>query len=369
MKKRLIILLAVVMTLSLILAACSGGMTPPAENTPAPEPAPAPDTSTPAPEPVGEVFELTLMNHEGPNSATARQIDHWCAAVLEASGGQLVVTPFHGSLGGPRDTYNMVVDGSVDIGWGLPSFYPGMFPASDVIALPFIGAKDSMQAGHAMSDLYTTTDYLKEEWSGVKVIMLHTNIVAPLITKDKKIEKLEDLKGLNIRTIGGPPTEWAKLVGANPMTIDLGEIYTSMEKGVINAITSAGWEVVEANKFYELGDYFLDFEMQVNPCFFVMNWDAWNKLPPNLQAVIDEFSGAKALEVFGPEREAARQVAYDKIAERGGEVYKLSADEQKRFAEVGDKASDIWRENASGKGIDADALRAKAIELLAKYAQ
>lgn len=370
MKKRMLMVLAVVMALSVILAACGGGMTEP----PAPEPEPAPETAAPepepapAPEPAGEVVELTLMNHEGPNSPTARQIDDWCAAVLEASGGRLVVTPFHGSLGGPRDTYNMVLDGSVDIGWGLPSFYPGVFPATDAIALPFIGAKNAMQAGHAMVELYETTDFIKPEWTDVHVIMLHTNIVAPLITKDLKIEKIEDLKGLNIRTIGGPVTEWAKIVGANPMTIDLGEIYTSMEKGVIDAITSTGWEVVLANNFYELGDYFLDFEMQVNPCFLVMNQNSWEALPDDLKAVIDEYSGHKAMDTFGPKREEARATVNQMILDRGGEIYTLNDEQKAKFAEAGDQASDVWRDQVNATGVDANALRDKAIELMAKYA-
>jgi len=369
MKKRSFIIIAFIIAFTMVLAACGGGMNEPPP-APEPEPAPAPtEPAAPAPEPVGEVIELTLMQHEGPQSPTARQLDSWCEAVNIASNGQLVVTPFHGSLGGPRDTYNMVIDGSVDIGWGLPSFYPGVFPATDVIALPFIGAQSAMQAGHAMVELYETTDYLKPEWEDVHVIMLHTNMVAPLITKDLKIEKLEDLKGLNIRTIGGPVTEWAKLVGMNPMTIDLGEIYASMEKGVINAITSAGWEVVAANNFYELGDYFLDFEMQVNPCFFVMNKAKWDSLPDNIKAVIDDYSGHKAMDTFGPEREKARAAVAEIINERGGLIYGLSDEEKARFAEVGDQASDIWRDMVSATGIDADALRDKAIEMMAKYAE
>ena len=370
MKKRSFII-AIIIAFTMVLAACGGGMTePPATPDPGPETVPEePAAPTPTPDPVGEVIELTLMQHEGPNSPTARQIDSWCEAVNVASGGQLVVTPFHGSLGGPRDTYNMVIDGSVDIGWGLPSFYPGVFPATDAIALPFIGAQSAMQAGHAMVELYETTDYLKAEWSDVHVIMLHTNMVAPLITKDLKIEKIEDLKGLNIRTIGGPVTEWAKLVGMNPMTIDLGEIYASMEKGVINAITSTGWEVVLANNFYELGDYFLDFEMQVNPTFFVMNQAKWDSLPDNIKAVIDEYSGHKAMDTFGPEREKARAAVAEIIDERGGLIYGLSDEQKAIFAEYGDKASDIWRDQVNATGIDADALRDKAIEMMAKYAE
>jgi len=369
MKKKFFIVIAVMMAFSLMMAACGGGMTtPPADTTPAPAPdttAPAPDTTAPA----GDVVELTLMNHEGPQSATAYMIDAWCAAVKEASGGSLIVTPFHGSLGGPRDTYNMILDGSVDMGFGLPSFYPGVFPGSDCIALPFIGAMNSMQAGHAMQELYETTDYLKPEWSDVHVICLYTNTVAPLITADKKVETINDVKGLNIRTIGGPVTEWAKLAGANPMTIDLGEIYTSFEKGVINAVTAVGWEAVEATKIYELGNYFLDYEMQVNPTFLVMNQAKYDSLSDENKAIIDSLSGHKAIDIQGDMREQARQRVYQTIADRGGDVYKLPDAEQAKFVTLGEQARQSWRDSANAAGIDAAALEAKTIELLAKYAE
>ena len=369
MKKRLFMIVAVVLALSLALAACGGGgsSTPP-DQPATPEPS-APSGSEPAAEAPLEVIELTMMNHEGPASVTAIMLDIWCDAIAEASGGSLIITPFHGSLGGPRDTYNMVVDGSVDIGFGLASFYPGMFPASDVIALPFLGAQNALQGGHAMQELYDTTDFLKPEYSDVHVILATTNTVAPLITVDKKVEKIEDLRGYNIRTIGGPITEFMKLAGANPMTIDLGEIYTSLEKGVINAVSAVGWEATEATKIYELGNYFLDYEMQVNPTFIIMNQAKYDSLPAAHKAILDEFSGHKAIDVQGDGREQSRQRMYDAIRDQGGEVYQLEPAEYERFKEVGSEASAIWREQVEAVGIDADALEAKCAELFAKYAQ
>ena len=372
MKRRLSIVIAVILVLSLALAAC-GGKQAPAPAAPA-EPAAPADPATPAPAEPLEVIELTLMNHEGPNSVTAAMLDKWCAAVLEESGGALIVTPFHGSLGGPRDTYNMVMDGSVDIGFGLPTFYPGVFPATEVIGLPFIGAQNSMQAGHAMQELWDTTDVIRNEWNDVHSILQCTNTLSPLFTRDKKIMSVNDLKGMNIRTVGAPVTEWAKIVGANPMPVDLGEVYTSFEKGVINAITSVGWEAVESTSVWELGKYFLDFEMQVNPTFIVMNLDSWNRLPDTHKAFLDACSGHNAIEIMGDDREVSRARVAGKIRDKSPDnlIYRLDdldPAEVQKFKDAGYKARDVWRGqvDALGAGIDTKALEEAATALMEKW--
>ena len=314
-----------------------------------------------------EVYEFNLQNHDSPTGATAQFLDAWAEEISEASDGRIKITNFHGgSLGGPKDTYNMVVDGTVDIGWGLPSFYPGIFPATDAIALPFIGVETSLQASYALWDLFDSTEHLKDEWSNVKVLLLHTNCDAPLIT-DKKLESINDLRGMNLRVNGGPPTEWAKLADANPMNIGIGDVYSSMEKGVINGVTSTGWDVVNAFKFYEQADYFLDYSIHVNPYFLVMNNASYEKLPDDLKTIMDKYTGYGALEIVGSRWADVKEDVFKKIDAAGGEIYTLPAQEHEKFVELGVRARETWMNELKNKGIDSQGLVDKTMELLDKY--
>ena len=371
MRRKFYIVLALLLAACFALAACGGGIEQPApvESEPAavePEPA-APEPEPAAPEPAGEVFEFNLQNHDAPTGATAMFLDAWAEEVNKASNGQIVIHCFHGgSMGGPGDSYNMVADGTVDIAWGLPSFTPGLFPNTDVIALPFIGVKTSLQASYAIWELYDSTDFLKEEWSNVHMILLHTNCDAPLIT-NTKVEKADDIRGMNMRVNGGPPTEWATLAGANPMNMGIGDVYSAMERGVVDGVTSTGWDVVSAFRFYEQGQYFLDYSIHVNPYFLVMNNDSYNSLPDDLKAVIDQYSGYGALEVVGTRWADVKADVFDKIAESGGEIYKLDDAEQAIFNEYGVQAREKWMADTNDRGTDAEALVAKAMELLDKH--
>lgn len=381
MRHKLALLLSIVLTLALALTISACGGTDSTDTTAVPSTA-TPTTEAPATTattgagsdttavtaaPTGEVFEFNLQNHDSPTGATAQFLDAWAAAIKEASNGRIVINNFHGgSLGGPKDSYNMVVDGTVDIAWGLPSFSPGLFPATDAIALPFIGVKTSLQASYALWELYDSTEYLKPEWSKVKVILLHTNCDAPLIT-DKKIASITDIKGMNLRINAGPPTEWAKLAGANPMNIGIGDVYAAMEKGVVNGVTSTGWDVVNAFKLYEQGKCFLDYAIHVNPYFLVMNMNSYNKLPDDLKAVLDQFSGYGALEIVGSRWADVKADVLNKISQAGKELYTLPAEEMAKFQALGEQARQVWMTDLKGKGIDTDGLVAKTMELLAKH--
>lgn len=357
MKKRLYPLLAIIMVLALVLSAC-GGKAPEGSS----------DTNSDQTDQTSDkVYEFNLHNFDAPTGPTAQFLDAWAAKVYEDSNGRIKVNCFHGgSMGGPKDTYPMVINGTVELGWSLANFYPGQFPATEAITLPFIGVNSAMQGSYAQWELYDSTDYLKPEWKDVKMILLHTNNDSPIMTKKKKIEKVEDLKGLNVRVNGGPPTEFIKLAGASPFNMAIGEIYTSMEKGVIDAATSIGWDAVAPFKIHEQGKYFLDYAIHVSPYFFIMNKQAYESLPDDLKAVIDKNSGYGALEICGDLWSKGRAASVA-AAEEVGEVYTISDEEMAKFKELGVKARETWAADLKAKGIDADGLVKKVEELLEKH--
>ena len=365
MKKKLSFLLASMLCITLALSSCSGsgGTTTDVASTP------SSGGSSASPASDVEVHELILQNGDAAQGTTSQFLDAWIAAVEEAGGGRLKIKAFHGGALGPmKDSYDMVKNGTADIAWGLPSMNTGKFPLTDVVALPFIGATDSLQASYALWDLYDSTDYLKDEWSEVKVILLHTNCDAPLMTNGKQIFTPEDLQGMKIRVNGGPPTEFMTQIGANPISMGIADVYTSLEKNVINAATSCGWDVVNAFKLYEQADYICDYAFHVNPYFFVMNWDSYNALPADLQTVIDEYSGYKALEIVGSRWQDVKAAAIAAAEEADCQYYTLTNEQLAAFQEIGATAREAWMADIDASGVDAQALVDALVERLEAHA-
>ncbi|MBQ8664090.1 MAG: TRAP transporter substrate-binding protein [Eubacterium sp.] len=356
-KKRFVKVLSVVVAAVLMIstfAACGNTETPPAAGSNAGGGQAA----------SGDVITLKVQSQDPENGATGRFLEEWAAAVEEASGGRLDINIFHGATLGPAtESFNMVESGAVDIAWGLPSMTTGKFPLTDVGALPFT-AEDTLQASYALWDLYDSTDYLKDEWSSVKVIVLHANCDSPLLLVDKKVESIDDLKGLSSRFIGGASTDFANLVGAIPSTMAINDIYTNLEKGVVDAAANCGWDVVDSFRLYEQAEYILDWHLNINPYFLVMNLDTYNSLPADLQAVIDEYSGYKALEYVGTKWQDIKASCMELNADK---VYSLSDAEQQKAVELGEQVAQDWIASVTANGADGQGLYDAWMERVEKY--
>lgn len=113
-------------------------------------------------------------------------------------------------------------------------------------------------------------------------------------------------------------------LGGVPVVMDMGEVYSSIEKGVVDGACAPGF-VFEATKHYEVAKY------RVEPLFGLlvsmigMNLDAWNKLSKDQQAMLTEV-GAQT------ERDTARigdetlDAQNKRLAEKGVQVQTLPKD-------------------------------------------
>ncbi len=369
MKKRLSIVLAALMCVSLLLlAACGGGVEAPASSS-----TPAASTSTASgSEPGSEATStggdgwvvdpakaektLKLTHHDPPQSATGKFLDAWAAQVNEASDGRLYIEVVSGgSLAGPKESLDMMKTGGVDIAWSLQSFYPGLFPMTESMMLPMLGISSAAQGSAAIWDLYTNTDYLKAEYEDYHVLLLHTNCDSPISTTSKKIETVDDIKGLQVRTLAGPPTSFMELLGAQPNDIPIGDVYSSLEKGVIDAVVT-DWHAINSFKLYEQLNYYLDAHVQVSPYFLLMNKDSYAALPEDLQKILDDNSGAAALELAGASWDDVQTSVTEIINEKDPEaIYTLSDDETAKLVAAGETTEANWVTEKTEAGYDAQA--------------
>jgi len=108
------------------------------------------------------------------------------------------------------------------------------------------------------------------------------------ISSNKKIETPADLKGLKIRTMENQVHMAAfKALGASPVPMVWGEVYTSLQQGVIDGqenppvilATNALWEV---QKYYALTKHFY------TPQMFLMSKSSAAKLSSTQMAIIKE---------------------------------------------------------------------------------
>ena len=103
----------------------------------------------------------------------------------------------------------------------------------------------------------------------------------------KPINSLEDIKGLKMRIPGLAGEVFAKL-GANPVLLAAGEIYTSLERGVIDATEWVGPALDIKMGFYKVAPYYYSGWHEPGSVLeLTFNKHSWEKLGSEHQAIIE----------------------------------------------------------------------------------
>ena len=284
-KKYLILLTLGVLSSLLLLASCS-------ESAPAPTSSTTP-TPTPSPTPAEqEVITLRFASMDSDTSWTAEHsLIPWTKAVEEATNGRVKFEVYwSNTLSKPMDNWESVKSGIADAGVCAMPFWPGLAPLSDVISLPSLGIVSSEQGGSVFWKLYEKYPSIQDEFKDVHLLFSGVSNPNIFITKDKPIKTIGDVRGMKIRVTGGPPTEYLKALGASPMLVAMVDVYTNLQKGVIDGVLSS-WTSVQSMNFHEVAKYVSEIPVYSTYAIRAMNVAKWNSLPPDIQEAITNVSG------------------------------------------------------------------------------
>jgi TRAP-type C4-dicarboxylate transport system substrate-binding protein len=369
------LVIAVILTFTLVLGACGNNGAAEEETPEAPpvaddtgdateeETPPAADDESSAGTP--EVT-LVLTQHDPDASLPGQYCFAWADMVREKSNGRIEVEVNNGgSIAKPTESLNFVKDGTVDIAWGLQSFYPDAFPMTDGILLPFLPFDSAEQASRVFWDIYENTDFLTKEYEPYKVILLRTNCDAPINTSEK-LGSLADLKGKHMRATGSNMISFLQEIGAAPEGIPINELYSVLENGSFDGSVT-DWHAVDSFKLYEVSHYYADEKLIYNGYYFLMNKDKYESLPDDLKAIIDECSGQAALDLMAGAWDEETATAQGLVTDNDGEVYKLSDADHQTLIDAAAKVTEGWIDTMTSNGHDAQGLYDKIIETAEKF--
>jgi TRAP-type C4-dicarboxylate transport system substrate-binding protein len=198
-----------------------------------------------------------------------------------------------GALGKGPAHYDIVKTGLSDMGYATLSWTPSRFPLTDVLSSPIVcPAKwKGAEAGMAMYD-----KLLKSEFKGIKVLHINNCVMAHLWTT-KKVKNIADIKGMKIRSPGGLQTRAIEALGATPVFMPLGDVYLSMETGVIDGVVTCP-ALVKAFKLYEVAKFGVPTSFGCVSEGLFVNQKFWNKVPDDLKLIIEDV-GKNAYKVAG----------------------------------------------------------------------
>ncbi|MFS4581492.1 TRAP transporter substrate-binding protein [Phaeobacter sp. C3_T13_0] len=315
--------------------------------------------------------DFTLRMHQflpAQASVPKNILDVWADKIEAESGGRIEIQRYPSmQLGGkPPQLIEQAVDGIADIVWTVSGYTPGRFPRAEVFELPFT-MTNAEAVSRAYWDLAEET-MMDTDFQQFKVLGLWVHGPG-LIHSSKPIASLEDLDGVKLRAPTRVTNTMFKSLGATPVGMPIPAVPEALSKGVIDA-TVIPWEVTVPLKVNELVSNhtaFGDSSLYTTTFIFAMNKDRWNALPDDLKAVIDANSGGEFSAFAGRQMQADDALGLKQATERGNNIINLTAEQVAEWRAASTATTDAWVAEMDGKGVDGSGLRARALELIAKY--
>jgi TRAP-type C4-dicarboxylate transport system substrate-binding protein len=357
MKKTIIIIVALLMLGILAIAGCAEETEPTSTSTSAPA---ATSTTEPA-KPIE--LRMSWMETDNPlyNASHGKFVD----AVQERSGGRLKITEFFaGQLVPPPETYDAAVKGTHDIGIGWVGMNPERFKNIEVVTLTRLDA-DYGAVNAATNELYQTTPAIQAEFADTHLLALSNSGNSGLGCRDDAIRTKEDMQGLKIHIVSRFEARLIELLGGAPMSMMPNEIYTALQRKVIDS-GSFEPEMLYAYNLQEILKYWTKVSTMTNVIYTVMNKDKWNSLPADLQKILQD----AALEFIptGYRNHFLDESPLDVAAKDYGlTVIELSPDELARWQEIQDQVRAEWVDEMESEGRDGQQILEAWDGLCEKY--
>ncbi|MGQ7249826.1 TRAP transporter substrate-binding protein [Halomonas sp. V046] len=231
------------------------------------------------------------MSHFWPAGSAVNQeiFKAWAERVTEDSDGRLKVEIYPSQTLSKADrTYDAAVDGIADVAITLQGYTAGRFPLTEIVQLPGI-SNSASQGACIVQTLFDEGD-IAEEYADTHVLFLFTTGPAYLHTTDTAIRTPADLEGLRIRRPSDVAGEMLSSMGARPLGLPAPDIYTSLQRGVMDGL-SFPWEAMKVFRINELTNHHLQVPYYSGAIVATMNQDAYDELPADLKAVIDDNRG------------------------------------------------------------------------------
>ena len=301
----------------------------------------------------------TIVNVVGP----------WAKDIESRSGGRVRIELYGSmSLGGsPFALYDQAKDGVVDFSMTTIGYSPGRFPITETFELPFL-MTNAERTSVALQRFVEAN--AMNEFGGVKLICANTHGPG-LLHVNRPVERLEDLKGLKIRGGSRLINDMLSRLGAEPISMSINEMTQSLSSGVLDG-TTLPWDITLGFRTSEVVHHHVEFGgangLYTQVLVFVMNGDAFSRLPEDIQALFDETAGVAMARASGAATDKQDVIARGAAEKMGNNIVTLDEAETARWREAVQPTIEQWYADSEAAGIDGRALHRHAMDLVAEEA-
>lgn len=224
--------------------------------------------------------DVSVQNTQGQGAK------HFAELVKERSKGNIEIKVyFDSTLGNTMSLISGARGGTLDIAMVGSSNVSGLAPQLAVLDIPFI-FKDKAHAYRVLDGEVGQKLMATLEDKNLKGLAFFENGFRNITNSKKPIVEPDDVKGLKIRVPQSSMlVETFKALGANPVPMAFGELYTAMETGAIDA-QDHPISTLYAGKFYEIQKYLSMTRHAYTAVTVIMNKKKFDKLSADDQKLL-----------------------------------------------------------------------------------
>ncbi|WP_100407541.1 TRAP transporter substrate-binding protein [Bacillus solitudinis] len=213
----------------------------------------------------------------------------------ENSEGNVKIEVFpNGQLGQERDVIELVKSGTLPMAKVSASALEAFDSNYSIFSLPFVFQSkehyhEVMDNSEAVQEIFQGT-----EDQGFVAIGWYDAGQRSIYTADKKVESPADMKGLKIRVQESPTSiSMIEAMGGAPTPMAYGEVYTSLQQGVIDGAENNETALVNS-KHGEVAKAYTYTEHQYVPDVLIISTKTWDSLSSEQQQAISDAADASS---------------------------------------------------------------------------
>ncbi|MCJ8142527.1 TRAP transporter substrate-binding protein [Ancylobacter sp. A5.8] len=256
---------------------------------------------------------------------TVEAVKYMGELVKQRTNGRLDIQVFNNAaLGSEKDTIEQTRFGVIDMNRVNTAPFNNLVPQTQVLGMPFLFR--SVDHMHKVVDGPIGDEILAAfEPHGLVGLAFYDSGARSFYTTKKPIKSLADLKGQKIRV--QQSDLWIammKAFGANATPMPFGEVYSSLETGVVDGAEN-NWPSYESSRHFEVAKNYTLTEHSLAPEALVISKASWDKLTPEDQKILRQ--AAKESVVKMRELWSAREKASEEKVRAAG-VNVITVDKQ-----------------------------------------
>lgn len=275
-------------------------------------------------------FVLTYAENQAEDYPTTQGAYRFAELVRERTDGRIEIqVNANGALGDEKAIIEQMQFGGVDFARVSLSPLSEFVPKLNVLQMPYLytGSEHMWKVlegpiGDDFINSFENSQLVALSWYDAGARNFYNS--------KHPVEKLEDMKGLNIRVQESElMLQMVKALGASSTQMAYGEVYSALQTGAIDGAEN-NWPSYESTGHYEVSKYLTIDEHTRVPELQLCAQATWEKMSPEDQVILRECAQDSAVYERGLWKQREK-VSERKVRAAGVEIVELSQEEKLRF--------------------------------------